>query len=495
MTVAPAFRPQQAQAASVRTGGVVFLCPSHWGIRNVLHSGLRDRVRERGIPVYLAAGTARPDHSWYPVAPADRIRAEHAGAEVDHGCDAFIELGPPPTLTSARGWASLEALQRASYFRRCGIVADRNTNWWYRRADSRWERVRNRAVDLVSGVASRDPLYEWQLRTLARLKRRVWDLRPAAAALAALRPSLVVATSCVIWVEEPYLLAAADAGIPTLGCIQSFDNLTSRSAIPRCDHYALWNARMREQLLAFYPATCADRAIVTGTPQFDFHARPEFRWPRARTLAELGMRPDEHYVLYAANSFHHTPTEPELVASYADRFAQMPALRDRRIVVRLHPQDEFTRWSRFERENGRVLVSRPSTSSWRFTGPGDQARLVSTVAHADACVNMWSTMSLDAAAVDTPVICVSFAGERGGLEDRFCRMVYDTEYYRPIIESGGVRLASDLDQLVAHTVAYVSDRSVDREARARLAATECGELDGRATDRLAALIARIVGAP
>jgi hypothetical protein len=132
------------------------------------------------------------------------------------------------------------------------------------------------------------------------------------------------------------------------------------------------------------------------------------------------------------------------------------------------------------------------TKSYSLASPEDQARLVSTLLHADVCLNMWSSMSLDSAAVDTPVVCVAFAAQRGGLEERFYREAYNVEFYRPIAESAGVRLAFNMEQLVAETVAYVSDRSRDRNERARLVAEECGKVDGHAAERIAELIASIV---
>jgi hypothetical protein len=81
------------------------------------------------------------------------------------------------------------------------------------------------------------------------------------------------------------------------------------------------------------------------------------------------------------------------------------------------------------------------------------------------------------------------------LEDRFCRLVYEADFYRPIVASGGVRLAHGMDDLVEQTTAYVRDPSRDRAERSLLATQECGAVDGLATTRLADLVVRLATAP
>ena len=124
----------------------------------------------------------------------------------------------------------------------------------------------------------------------------------------------------------------------------------------------------------------------------------------------------------------------------------------------------------------------------------DQRLLVGSVREADVCINMASTMSLDAAAVDTPVVCVGFALPPGSAEDQFCSDVYSTDHFAPIIESAGVRLARSLDELVGLAAGYAASPDQDRDARRRLVQTEIGVVDGAAAGRVAAAIAGIARA-
>jgi hypothetical protein len=344
----------------------------------------------------------------------------------------------------------------------------------------------------LSPIASLQPLYRWQVASAERFMERTRDMGRVVDHLRELQPRLLVSTDCTAAAEMPYILAARRLGVSTVGWILSFDNLTSRSGLPVFDHYLTWNGRMRDQVLRLHPDRATSQIHITGTPQFDFHVDERFRRSRVETLRELGLEEGSRYVVWAANTRVFTPTEPELVAAFLSRAEAVPDLREHRVVVRLHPLDDYGRWEAMMRANPRLVVTEP----WSRTGPppgaAAQARLVSTLLHSDACINVASTMSLDAAILDVPVICVAFALGESGPEHDACRAFYSTEHYRPIVESGGVRMAFSLEELLSRTVEAVREPHRDRTARARLVQAECGQVDGAAGRRVAAALADLV---
>jgi hypothetical protein len=447
---------------------VVILCPAGWGLRNFVHGGIVADLERRGIPTSVL------------------VPLQYLHAAPDWGATATgLELLAAPVIRSQRGHAALNALLRASFARRHHISTYRIFNRWILRRAGLWHKTRTAVIEALSLAGSREPFYSWQVRNWESLYTRSRDIGAIRRQLRVLEPSVLVSTNCQMSEELPYLIAARELGVPTLGCIQSFDNLSSRSVLPVFDYYALWNRRMLEQLLAYYPDRLPETALITGTPQFDFHVRADCRWSRRRTLDRLGLAPTDRYILWAANHQIHTPDEPEQVLALALRCSATPELGQHRIVVRPHPGDDPCRWRTVFDQDARVVLSLAWEKGAGLPSPSDQGRLVSSLLHADVCVNMASTMSLDAAVVDTPVVCVAFG-------DRY-RHSYETEHFRPIAESGGVRLALNLTQLVGEIVAYVRDRSRDRSARQALVVAECGSVDGESARRITDLIADIAG--
>jgi hypothetical protein len=295
--------------------------------------------------------------------------------------------------------------------------------------------------------------------------------------------------------EGPYRMAARDLGLPIATSILSFDNLTSRGPLARDHHYLVWGSRMKGQLLRLYPELRESQVTITGTPQFDFHRQPACTWTRARTLEALGVPPavppGGRYFLYGASHAVLTPEEPRLVAQLAARMDQRPVLAGHTLVVRLHPLDDPVRWQAHVASSARVRISPPfahasaAADGWTVPSPEDHARLTSSLAHADGCLNIASTLSLDAAILDRPVVCIDFTGEPQSPRDMLYAE-YGAEHYAPLVASGGIRLAHSWTELLDLMEAAVAAPERDRDRRARM-------VDGHSAERVARTLIALAG--
>lgn len=445
---------------------VVMLCSTAWGIRNLVLSGLFDALRADLDVAVLVSGTA-----------------DNALSET---CEVAGQL--PLHAVQMPRHDPLGAVLDASFARRHRIRSYGIFMRWNRRNQGVMRRLRQSALAGLAMIGSQPRVLEALIAADQRRARRRPGAETVRAQVRALAPRLVVSTASVVPDEAAYVRIAEELGIPTLGCVLSFDNLTSRGYQPAFTHYAVWSKRMRGEIRRLYPECDPARVHVTGTPQFDLHHRMHFRWSRAETLERLGLQSHDRYLLFAANSARFTPGEPELVRAFCRRLDSAPDLRGHRLVLRPHPADDASRWIGVAAAEPRLALSRPRSADGRFGTTEAQARLISTVAHADVCLNMASTVSLDAAVLDTPVVCVGFALAHGSNEDRFAAACHYTTHYEPVVASGGVRVAGSLDELVAETVAYVRSPARDRAGRRRLVADICGPVDGNAANRIADLI-------
>jgi hypothetical protein len=262
--------------------------------------------------------------------------------------------------------------------------------------------------------------------------------------------------------------------------------------LPEYDHYMVWNQVMRDQLLRFYPRVDHSRVTVSGTPQFDFHRRPDFLWSRQRTLQRLGLDEQARYFIYGASHQSLTPAEPELVTGILQKMRADEVLRDYWLVIRLHPLEDWQRWDSVRQGFERVILSPawdtpPDPDGWTLAKPEDQARLVSSLAHAEACLNVASTITLDTAILDRPAIGIEFSGEPDSPREILYEE-YEAEHYRPLVESGGFRLAHSWTELVALMRQAIEEPERDRDNRVRMVARECGNVDGKAGERVAATL-------
>ncbi len=462
---------------------IAALLPYVWSVRNVVYGGVLDRLTAAGTDVHLVMRHGAP--------PVDHPAAARFSA-ASH-IHELLELAARPI----RGKALLDAVIRSGFNRRYEISSYPIYRRWFERDWTPAQRARAAGIEMLGAVAQRKPVLGALCRLVERRYREAHDLAPMREQLERMAPTMVWSTFCVTPLEFPYYLAARDLGIPIVTSILSFDNLTSRSVIPPYDHYFVWHEGMRAQLLRLYPDTPRDHVTVTGTPQFDFHRDPAYRRPRTETLAALGVPADARYVLYAASFVGLAPDEPELVRRIAALMQRTPALRNLWLVVRIHPLETRERWRPVTDVFPNVVVQTawetpPDRDGWTLATPADQARLVSALAHADMCVNVASTMTLDAALLDRPVIGIDFS-----TEPRAPRAImyeeYGVEHYRPLVERGGLRVATSWNELASLMESAVTDPGRDRMQRAQMVEYECGRADGCAADRLTAALLRAAG--
>jgi hypothetical protein len=460
---------------------IAILLPMVWSVRNVLHGGVLRQLANAGVEAHLIA------RRWNPSDDGD---ASDAG----NGANAAGAAGIHPLLEAAgqtpRGKALLDGILTSAFHRRHHTSSHRIYRRWFSRNDSRLLRARGACVEMAGWVAAAPRATRALERAVDRLARQGRDLEPIRRQLRQIDPDLIWSTVSVSGWETPYRLAARDLGLPVATSILSFDNLTSRGPLARDAHYLVWGARMKEQLLRLYPGLDDRHVTITGTPQFDFHRRPSCVWTRERTLETLGVPPDGRYFLYGASHAVLTPEEPKLVAQLANRLDRHAALASHALVVRLHPLDDAPRWMWHVGAQPRVRLSpafargSAAADGWMVPTADDHARLTSSLVHADGCINIASTLSLDAAILDRPVICIDFTREPESPRDMLYAE-YGAEHYAPLVASGGIRLAHSWDELLDLMADAVIAPERDSDLRARMVADECGPVDGRAAERVA----------
>jgi hypothetical protein len=167
--------------------------------------------------------------------------------------------------------------------------------------------------------------------------------------------------------------------------------------------------------------------------------------------------------------------------------------------VRPAPVDDGTRYAALRRDFPEMIFARPA---WVHASPGDWSRvfplpedvrfLANLTRHADLNVNMASTMTLDFAIHDKPVVNVAFDTvnpPRFGVP--YWEYYYRFEHYRPVVELGAARFARSPEELAEHVNVYLDDPSLDWEGRSRFVELEVGCPIGRSAQAVLECLSRI----
>ena len=245
---------------------------------------------------------------------------------------------------------------------------------------------------------------------------------------------------------QPVVMAARRLGIPSATFIFSWDNLTTKGRIAApFDHYLVWSDLMADELLRYYPDVTADRVHVVGTPQFEPYADPSLVWDRDRFDRELGLAPGRPVIAFSGGDTLTCPEDPEHLRILCELVRSGAIEGDPQVVLRPAPVDTSDRYAAVLADHP-VVLSRPAWDdlggAWTAVAPTrrDLELLVNLTLHADVNVNMASTMTLDFALHDTPVVNLGFdVDPTRNLAARYYRF----DHYRPVVELGAARVARD----------------------------------------------------
>ena len=101
--------------------------------------------------------------------------------------------------------------------------------------------------------------------------------------------------------------------------------------------------------------------------------------------------------------------------------------------------------------------------------------------------NTASTITIDAIALDKPVVNIAFDIQERDYY-RSVRQYFDRILFRPVVKSGASRLAGSLDDLASHVLRYLADPALEQEQRVRFAETMCHRIDGKSAERIASFL-------
>lgn len=299
--------------------------------------------------------------------------------------------------------------------------------------------------------------------------------------------------------HQPAIAAVAKKlGIPVLCLIPSWDNISTKNRMVfKYDGYVVWSENAREQLREFYPHTRDVPVYATGAAQFDVFFQNNFYRTREEFCRNQKLNPELPLIVYALGSPNFL-REHDGALHLAGRVAS-GALGKVQMLVRPHPMfDKGELNSQFERFAPLVQVQNVTSADKKSAARSQNTReiteWVNTFRHADVTVNLSSTVTIDAAIFDCPVVNLDFDPQPGQADRNLIKEInHRWTHFKPIAESGGVWLVNDYAELEQAVKTYLEHPALHREKRRWIAEYVCGKLDGECGTRTADAILDFTG--
>lgn len=250
-----------------------------------------------------------------------------------------------------------------------------------------------------------------------------------------IRPDVVFVTPMIYpqTHEIDAVKAAAVLGIPTVGMVLSWDNLSSKGsfhAVP--DRVIVWNEAQVAEASRYHGLDSA-RVAPVGAPVFDYLFEESLQTDRQAFLRELGLAPGDRYVLYAVSSrvTFGSGREVEIVRELATALDEESSIPPA-IFVRPHPKNRGG-WERFRHD--RVVVDHTPG----FPDDGERRkRLYNSLVHAECVVGLNTSVFLEASIVGVPCVAIEFP------QSHPASVVSSYPHFAHIRDAGFVHLAHGL---------------------------------------------------
>ncbi len=322
-------------------------------------------------------------------------------------------------------------------------------------------------------------------------------------------PDLVIASTAG-WRLDRYLLREArERGIPTMVAIVGWDNPSSY-AIPGAvmDYATCWSELQKQELVqgSDWRPECVS---IGGIPSYDAYFRKQWQLTREDYFKLHGLDPNRKLISYASSFVHFAPNYPNIEA-LAELVASDQLCEPAQLLVRLHPShfQDKPQLFREERERIQALESKyphvhvvrpvPLGGSLGYYSGEDMDEKSSMMAHSDVMVTVYSTMLVETAVHDTPMVAAVIDTPGGWNRPKkyslSLREIGHWPTHQRFREAKAGRVAASRDELCEVINAYLRDRSLDSAERRRFVEQEITYTDAAAGRRTADYILHVLRA-
>ncbi|MCE1253860.1 MAG: hypothetical protein LWX83_09955 [Anaerolineae bacterium] len=333
--------------------------------------------------------------------------------------------------------------------------------------------------------AARQWVYRQQLKYIPNLYADLFDKY---------QPDLVV-SSTPGWRFDRYLLReAAQRGINTAAVIVGWDNPSSYSLPGAPMNWVSCWSELQKQELVDGDDWSPERVHVGGIPSYDGYFRREWLMSKEEYFKLHHLDPQRKLIGYACSFITFSPNYQNIEA-LAHLVANDQLAEPSQLLIRLHPNHflseplfagEREKVFQLARELPHVHVVEPVPLGGElgYYSGEDMPEKTSMMAYSDVFSTVYSTMVVEAAIHDRPIVsaCIDAVGgwNKPGRFSLALSEIGEWPTHKRFREAGAGRVAYTNEQLREAINLYLTDPNADREARQAFIRNECTYTDASA---------------
>ncbi len=328
------------------------------------------------------------------------------------------------------------------------------------------------------------------------------------------QPDLLVISTLGRYPEEAYIMRKARRlGVKVVTAMQSWDHTDNKGIGGGWPDWAIaWTPTMKQELVTGHDFR-GDRVLVGGVPHFDvYHSGSLLSW--SELCQRLNLNPERKLLLFATNAPGIYDNHEDVLEHLVEAIVEKRTAGLCQVVVRLHPhycqETDYARQARHRlldrishlRELCPYIIQQSPTILSRQLDEDrpaeDMVMLASLIKHSALLINMFSTLTIEAALMDVPVVNVAFERTGPPSSESYRPLRKRLEYHawlRRMVSSGCSRIVDNKEELLEAINAYLNNPELDKEGRLLVSQQECGPSEGKAGQRVGTYLLEMAGIP
>jgi CDP-glycerol glycerophosphotransferase (TagB/SpsB family) len=344
--------------------------------------------------------------------------------------------------------------------------------------------------------------FSWARKLLVKLQNR-FTTKIYSDLFEKYKPDLVIA-STPGWRMDRYLLReSAKRGISNMTVIVGWDNSSSYNISGADVQYATCWSQLQKDELVYGSDWNPENVNIGGIPSYDGYFRKQWLMPRDEYFKLHKLDPNRKLISYASSFVHFAPNFPNIEA-LAKLVSSDSLAKPSQLLIRLHPShfqdkpkifaDERKQVFELEKKYPHVHVVQPVAlgGSLGYYGGEDMDEKSSMMAYSDVLVTVYSTMLVETAVHDTPMIAATIDVSGGwNKPNKFSlslKEIGDWPTHQRFRQAKAGRVATNLTELKEALDLYLKDKTVDSSERKKFVENEITFTDASAGKRTAEFI-------
>jgi CDP-glycerol glycerophosphotransferase (TagB/SpsB family) len=214
--------------------------------------------------------------------------------------------------------------------------------------------------------------------------------------------------------------------------------------------------------------------------------REKLEKSREKFYRNLDIDPRKKVLLFCASGWL-SPNDEDFILMIIKAVKDKKISENIHIHIRMHPK--YDSILNKVKDSEFVTIDRPfsylkgNLNSWIFNKK-DMVNWYNSIFHSAMVINVASTMSIDAAVLNRPVICLKFDGYKKISYAESISRYYKREHYANLVKTGGIILVENEKELIDTINYYLEDDTRNEEGRRKIIKQQAYKLDGQSSLRI-----------